>query len=199
VSGHKGLVGYGIRELTARELATVCPIRPPQPPLLSTSNANPILTENFWLRVITVGCYYYDTTHSQWMSSGVELVNDMVMDLHLKYAHCRSTHLTEFAGGFLVLPSSINFEYVFANASFDRNPVIYLTVIILTCLYVLFAIWARYMDKKDAKRVGVSLLEDNPPYASYFYEVIVFTGSRSDSATDSKVSIICFLLLIEKP
>jgi hypothetical protein len=58
---------------------------------------------------------------------------------------CYSTHLTTFAGGFLVLPEPINGNYVFANADFNKNN---LTVICLSILYLLLIIYARYKDKK---------------------------------------------------
>ncbi len=68
---------------------------------------------------------------------------------------CYSTHLTTFAGGFIVLPSPINWNYVFTNADFNKNKTIYLTVIVISIVYLLLIIYARYKDKKDIEKLGV--------------------------------------------
>jgi nitric oxide reductase large subunit len=67
---------------------------------------------------------------------------------------CLSNHLTTFAGGWLVLPAPVNWNYVFANADFTKNITIYLTLILLLIVYIAFMIYARYKDKKDVEKVG---------------------------------------------
>ena len=111
----------------------------------------------------------------------------MYNDTDLEKTHCSSNHLTSFAGGLVVLPSAINFEYVWANASFLKNPLVYSTCIVATFLYFIFAIWARIMDKRDVEKLNIVTLNDNLPHESYFYELMVFTGNRKESATNSKV------------
>lgn len=71
---------------------------------------------------------------------------------------CFSTHLTTFAGGFLVLPAPINWNNVFSNADFMRNKTIYLTVIIASLIYLLLIIYARHNDKKDLEKVRSTFL-----------------------------------------
>jgi polycystin 1L2 len=66
---------------------------------------------------------------------------------------CFSTHLTTFAGGFLVLPAPINWNYVFANADFAKNKTVYLTVICVAIIYLVLVIYARFQDKKDVEKV----------------------------------------------
>ena len=44
------------------------------------------------------------------------------------------------------------------------------------------------MDKRDEQKMGIYFLEDNYPNELYFYELIVFTGNRSESETNSKVN-----------
>ena len=141
---------------------------------------------DFLLRVYTSGCYYYDTSSDKWSSAGLEIQQDS----SLTQTHCVSSHLTSFAGGLVVVPSQINFEYVWANASFTQNPIIYSTIIVVSCLYVLFAVWARVMDKRDSKKMSILPLKDNLMTNEYYYEVIVFTGSRPEAGTDSKVRMI---------
>ena len=46
--------------------------------------------------------------------------------------------------GVFVLPNTIDFNYVFAAASFDDNLTIYLTVIFSLLLYFVLLIWARF-------------------------------------------------------
>ena len=135
------------------------------------------------MRAYTSGCYYYDVNTGKWQSDGMEIYEDS----DLTKTHCSSNHLTAFAGGLVVLPQTINFQHVFANASFTKNPFIYLTVIVVTCVYILFALWAKFMDIKDRKRSNIVFLKDNHPLDDYFYELIVFTGNRSESGTRSKV------------
>lgn len=55
---------------------------------------------------------------------------------------CRTHHLTAFAAGFFVVPNPIDFDYIFAKASFEDNITIYMTVIITLSLYLLLLIWA---------------------------------------------------------
>jgi hypothetical protein len=66
---------------------------------------------------------------------------------------CFSTHLTTFAGGFIVLPKPINWSYVFANADFMKNKTVYLTIITVSVLFIILLIYGRYKDKKDAQKV----------------------------------------------
>lgn len=62
--------------------------------------------------------------------------------------------MTTFAGGWVVLPAPINWNYVFANMDFMRNKTIYLTMIIIAILYILIMIYARHKDKKDVEKVN---------------------------------------------
>ena len=119
---------------------------------------------------------------------------EILEDSNQTHTHCQTTHLTSFAGGFIVLPNAISFNDAFANASFLQNPVIYSTVIALVSLYILMAIWTRWMDKKDEEKCGFTLLgvddENDDEVDSrnkYLYEIIVFTGSRPNAGTQSKV------------
>jgi hypothetical protein len=67
---------------------------------------------------------------------------------------CLASHLTTFAGGFVVLPEPIKWEYVFANADFARNKTIYVTMIVVLVLYVLLTMFARWRDLKDVQKVS---------------------------------------------
>ena len=160
-----------------------------------TSHSNQTsFTDNFWLRIYLSGCYYTNETSYAWSSYGMEIMSDS----NITHTHCQSNHLTTFAGGFIVLPPAINFNYVWANASFVQNPVIYSTAIALVCFYILLGVWSRWMDVKDGRKVGFSILGDfKKEENKYLYEIIVFTGSRPNAGTKSNVNFyIKFYFLI---
>ncbi len=50
-------------------------------------------------------------------------------------------------------------------------------------------IFARYKDKKDIEKLGVTPLPDNHKSDGYFYQIIVFTGQRKNAGTNSKVRL----------
>jgi hypothetical protein len=190
IQRYQGFIGVGIRELVNDEISQYCsngtnkPVKPPY--LLKTSNS--LFTSDLNLLVYSSGCYYIDQSTGKWSAYGLEIINDT----SLLYAHCKSNHLTTFAGGLDILPVALDFDYVFANSSFEQNKTIYLTIIILYTLYILFSIWGRWMDKKDDLKIGVAPLIDNKRNHDYYYEIIVFTGNRLNAGTDSKVSILGF-------
>ena len=188
-NGYNGMIYLSLRELDSNETNYLC--NDPQanknePPISKSNYLN--FTNNFYLRVYSSGCYFYDTKTNLWSSEGVEVLEE---GTNLEYTHCESQHLTEFAGGFIVLPTEINFDYVWANASFLQNPIIYSTVIALCILYLLLAILLRYYDVKDKSKVGVTYLNSTVPYnksdGEVFYEITLFTGNRTDSGNDSRV------------
>ena len=134
-----------------------------------------------------------NTSTNTWSSNGMDILEDS----NLTHTHCISNHLTTFAGGLIVLPNAINFNKVWANASFLQNPVIYSTVIFLICLYILLGFWARYMDSKDDQKIGITLLpcdlNNDATTNKYIYEIIVFTGNRLYAGTKSKVAVLYLL------
>ena len=197
-AGHQSVI-FGVRELNATEATRSCSRSPLSDPPISDAPFN--FTSNYGIRAYTSGCYYLDRTFG-WQSDGLQVGPST----NHRQTQCLSTHLTSFAGGFLVLPAPVNWSYVFANADFMKNKTIYLTVIGLGVLYIALTIYARFQDKKDIEKVsvcardehrwhsicvsfqlGVTPMADNHPRDGYFYQVIVFTGHRKDAGTDSKV------------
>jgi hypothetical protein len=212
VNSFNGYVGYSLRELNSTQLSMInCSNKTDISAMntiintldFSTSSNMSLFTNNFWLRVYSAGCYYMDTATNKWSTFGMEILGDT----NITHTHCQSNHLTSFAGGFVVLPNEINFNNVWANADFTKNPVIYATCIALVSLYLLLALWSRYQDSKDEKKMNVVLLDYKESFSlgevallmganvkeqvnKYIYEIIVFTGSRKDAGTESKVSCI---------
>ena len=71
---------------------------------------------------------------------------------HLKTV-CLCSHLTTFAGGWVVVPNTIDWDYVFANADFLSNPTIYITMMVIGVLFIAGAIYARWKDKHMSEQV----------------------------------------------
>jgi hypothetical protein len=200
VNGYTGFVGLAMRELTRDEMATYCPNDinkysssvPPLPNSAATlsnqtssnSTGCKMITNNFYLRVYLSGCYYMDTLTGSYKTDGTEVLPDT----NVYSTHCQVTHCTEFAGGFIVLPTRINFDEVFASASIDKNPIIYATVFTIVGLYVVLAVLCRIFDMRDKSKKGVTFLNGNR--TENLYEIIVFTGNRRNAGTDSKVSMM---------
>jgi hypothetical protein len=140
VNNFKGPVGFGIRELSTLDNIKFCnnKTNTTTPNDIVSQSPNATFKYSFYMRTFTSGCYYYDKSTSKWSSYGMEIQSDT----DLTMAHCQSTHLTDFAGGLVVTPPSINFQYVWANAGFTQNLSLYITVIVVSCVYILAAILA---------------------------------------------------------
>ncbi|TNN06289.1 Polycystin-2, partial [Schistosoma japonicum] len=104
---------------------------------------------------------------------------------------CICDELSTFTSGWFELPNTIDFNYIFANMDFSKNPTLYATEISIGILFLLIFIWARREDIKDIDRLSVTQLAENNPDHEYLYEIIVSTGHRRCAGTDSKV---CFIL-----
>jgi hypothetical protein len=177
--GHQSLI-FGLRELNSTEILDICSNSSINNPPITNEQFN--FTSNYQLRIYTSGCYYLDSNNN-WQSDGL-----IVGSLTNHYqTQCFSNHLTTFAGGFLVLPNPINWNYVFSNADFMKNKTIYLTVISISIIYIILMIYARFKDKKDIEKLGVTPLPDNHKLDEYFYQIIIFTGQRKDAGTKSNV------------
>jgi polycystin 1L2 len=185
VNGFQGFVGYSLRELNSDESTIYCSYRNDTQSILTLNQNRTNFTSDFMIRSYTSGCFYYEKSTGKWSSFGMDLYEDT----NLEYTHCSSNHLTAFAGGLFLTPSTINYLYVFANATIIKNPTIYATVLFALCFYIVFAIWSRIKDNRDTKKMGIYVLKDNCPTDSYFYELIIFTGNRNESGTNSKVCL----------
>ena len=196
VNGFKGFVGYGIRELNESEKNSFClnnfTINSLTSPPLVQNQVN--FTSDFLLRTYTSGCYYYNPNTGKWNADGMNIFEDT----NIQQTHCSSYHLTSFAGGLVVMPNNINFQYVFSNASFAQNFTIYITIIFFAILYFIFAFFAIVMDNLDFGKLNIIPLKDNNPADNYYYELMVFTGSCNDAGTNSKVKLKFSIYIMQK-
>ncbi len=184
---YRGLVGFALRELSRSEIQTHCSNNQTNhgltsPPVLDSVPDCKYVSSDFELRIFLSSCMYMDTVTGAWSTAGTDVMEDTTVNV----THCQVYHLTEFASGFIVLPSAINFDDVWANASIDKNPVIYATLFTVIGLYVVLAVACRLFDMRDDKKRGVTML--NEDHTENLYEVIVFTGGRKDASTESKAN-----------
>jgi hypothetical protein len=196
VGNFSGNVDIAIRELTSSEISSYCSnnvnsYNLTTPPILnsfssdsnSTSTGCKAISNDLNLRIFLSGCYYMDTSTGAYSSDGTEVQPDTT----LLSTHCLVYHCTEFAGGFIVLPATINFNSVFSgdNASIAKNPILYATVFTIIGLYVVLAVVCRIFDMRDRNKKGITFLNGNS--IENLYEIIVFTGNRRNADTDSNV------------
>jgi hypothetical protein len=183
------LIGYGIRDLTTTEFNLYCgntsvSANSSQPPVLKSSSSSNLVNSTYTLRVYQTCCLFFVPNTLDWLWKGVTVLKDS----NLTHTHCQTNHLTDFAGGYVALPATINFGTVFANASFLQNPTIYVTVIVIISSYIILCLFVLYLDKLDACKTNLYVMADNGMSDLYFYEVVVFTGNRKDAGTNSNVS-----------
>lgn len=142
-------------------------------------------TTQYAVDIYTSGCYFFDYKQKLWSGEGC-----YVKEANASLTYCKCNHLTSFGSGFFVMPNTVDFSYVFANAAFSDNVTIYMTILITLLLYSTLMIWARVQDRKDLELLGATPLPDNDVNDKYLYEVSVYTGDREGGGTDSKVSFI---------
>ena len=53
----------------------------------------------------------------------------------------------------MVAPNTIDWNFIFSNADFFKNPTLYITEIVIVVSYILAMIWARRQDKQDVEKV----------------------------------------------
>jgi Kef-type K+ transport system membrane component KefB len=161
---------FGIRQLSPTEVSNYCSNNSNS--TLPITNANVNFTANYYVRAYTSACYYLDQ-NSYWQTSNLVVcflyyyVSFFFVKLKFIFkvgpqtnedqTECLTNHLTTFAGGWIVLPAPINWNYVFANLSFVQNLTIYITMIIILILYIIIMIYARYKDKKDIEKVKIKI------------------------------------------
>ena len=95
-------------------------------------------TSSYNLRTWTSGCYFYEENTRAWISTGMQ-----IREVMYEATNCRSDHLTAFANGFFFISNDFDFDFVFANASFEDNLTVYALLIVTLILYLLLTMWAR--------------------------------------------------------
>ena len=104
----QGFVGFGIKQLTPKEKSYFCDDRNQTQAFTQKDlqyldiSTKPNFTNSLAARVILSGCYSIDPATGSYSSSGLEVLPSTTTS----FTQCTSTHLTQFAGGFITLPST---------------------------------------------------------------------------------------------
>lgn len=127
-------------------------------------------------------CTFFFRQQYAWVADGVKVSQN-------KYPAtlCRASHLTSFGAGFFHTPNTIDFEFVFANPSFNDNMTIYMTVIVCVSLWILLMVWSTWQDWKDRQKLRSLPMPDNESTNGFLYEILTFTGHWDGSSCDSAV------------
>ncbi|XP_066966740.1 serine-rich adhesin for platelets-like [Macrobrachium rosenbergii] len=143
---------------------------------------------NYTLQTITPICRFWNSEAESWDTDGCRVTPAT----NTRMVRCACNHLTSFGSDFFVPPNTIDFGSVYDNlgAKLKDNFAVLVTICVLLALYVLVGIWARYKDKQDVKKWGVTALADNLAGEKYLYLLTVMTGMKGKSGTASNISFV---------
>ncbi|KAH9492781.1 hypothetical protein Btru_024701 [Bulinus truncatus] len=184
LNGRKGKWWFGTREREKIDINSPVPTN--QEIAAKYKNGSGEFKNNYNLTLWTSGCFYVNENDSDWNSDGCEVSRESTQDKTI----CLCNHMTTFAGGFIVVPNTIDWNFVFSHADFLSNPTLYITEIFIAVVFALAFYMARQKDKRDMTLIGLTPLADNDSRDKYFYEIVVSTGMRRNAGTNSKVYFI---------
>lgn len=67
--------------------------------------------------------------------------------------HCLCQNPSTFTSGWTEMFNTLDFDYLFANIDFEKNPTLYATEITICAIFIIIFILARRKDIKDFKKV----------------------------------------------
>ncbi|XP_077864342.1 polycystin-1-like protein 2 [Saccoglossus kowalevskii] len=149
------------------------------------------LEENvtFDVYTYTTECQYWDEDVYKWLAHGCRAGRLTTPSL----THCLCNHLTVFGSSLFVMPNTVDFiKDAALFLTFVDNPVVVSTVATIFVIYLFIAVWAYRKDRHDAAQAGVTVLEDNDPYALYRYDITVHTGFRRGAGTTANVTVTLY-------
>ncbi|XP_068248147.1 uncharacterized protein [Palaemon carinicauda] len=143
---------------------------------------------NYTLQTITPICRYWNTETESWGTDGCRVTPAT----NTRMVRCACNHLTSFGSDFFVPPNTIDFGSVYNDlgAKLKDNFAVLVTICVILALYILVGIWARYKDKQDVKKWGITALSDNLAGEKYLYLLTVVTGMKAKSGTASNISFV---------
>ncbi|XP_078663585.1 polycystin-1-like protein 2 [Branchiostoma floridae x Branchiostoma belcheri] len=148
------------------------------------------VTLNYTIKIFASKCLYFDVNTHLWKSDGCK-VGPLTSE---SQTHCFCNHLTAFGSDFqfFVAPNSLNIlEALKDFKNIHDNPAVVSTIAIILGIYLLLILWGRKKDMDDAKKMGATILGTSTKGGG-LYQIVVFTGTRSNSGTTAKVSLILY-------
>jgi hypothetical protein len=123
---------------------------------------------------------YRDENENVWSEGGC-MVGKLTTATQL---HCLCNHASIFAGTQFTIPNSLPTLNIFDfnYEDFKENPILLITVCVITALYILGMILCWFLDRNDKKRhVGITIMADvgGDPNLNY-YLIAVKTGKKSE-------------------
>ncbi|XP_033750161.1 uncharacterized protein LOC117334568 isoform X2 [Pecten maximus] len=183
LGGFKGKLYFGVRQLLPNERDRYR-FKADLPKDYSNVPGN--FTFNYTLSVSQANCLYVNTTTNTWETNGCSVSEKT----NKRMVCCLCSHMTTFTGDWAVAPNTIDWNFVFSNMDFFKNPTLYITEMVIAAVYIVSVIWARRQDKKDVEKLGLTPLLDNDIDDKYYYEIVVATGMRRNAGTNSRVNFI---------
>ncbi|XP_066275245.1 polycystin-1-like protein 2 [Branchiostoma lanceolatum] len=148
------------------------------------------VTLNYTIKIFTSKCLFFDVNSHLWKSDGCK-VGPLTSE---SQTHCLCNHLTAFGSDFqfFVAPNSLNImEALKEFKNIRDNPAVVSTIGIIVGIYLILILWGRKKDMDDAKKMGATILGTSTTGGG-LYQIVVFTGTRANSGTTAKVSIILY-------
>ena len=92
------------------------------------------------------------------------------------YVVCECTHMTMFAGNFLVAPNKVELFKLELFLELFHNPIVVSVLIAFWCLYIIITVWARRKDMKDFPKVNTTVndvrySEQNSLFCGRYYRI----------------------------
>ena len=94
---------------------------------------------------------------AQGHTSKIVLIFSQTYNTTKLVSSCGTNHLSSFGSAWFPEVNTIDFDFVFAHASFEGNMTIFMLIILTFIFYIIAMIWAILKDKKDLRAVRVFL------------------------------------------
>jgi hypothetical protein len=120
-----------------------------------------------------------------WEAGGISVINSTALT-----TACYTSHLSQYGSGFYPEINTIDFQFIYAEASLTDSLTIFLCLIITFTVFLICMIYACIKDGKDLKKLAVPFLLDNEPKDMYMYEILVETGPLYVHATTSNIYFV---------
>ncbi|XP_060086124.1 polycystin-1-like protein 1 [Ylistrum balloti] len=141
---------------------------------------------NYTLKMWWAECIYWNETQSEWSDEGCWSTGESTFHV----THCRCNHLTAFGSHFDLVPNELSFIAVEDFFSHHENLTTVTLLVVILCLYAILMVICHRADIHDAKKGGITYLQDNTITDQQRFEVTVETGFRKGAGTTAKISLI---------
>ncbi|XP_071135417.1 uncharacterized protein [Mytilus edulis] len=146
--------------------------------------------QNITVKVLStaITCRYWNHTSGSWITGGFK-VSPVSSSKNLE---CEVDHLTDFAGGYFVLPNIVDpIKDALLFLTFFDNPVVVSVVVLVWFIYFVALYLARQKDRQDRHLDGIVTPCSSDPSEPFKYLMCIVTGWRYDARTTANVA--CYI------